>query len=68
MVTVEEIRKKNLPANLYNIYSRKLTTSDEAVKKIKSGDNLVIQPGCAVPHELIRAMVRRKDELENVTI
>ncbi len=68
MVTVEEIRKKNLPANLYNIYSRKLTTSDEAVKKIKSGDNLVVQPGCAVPHELIRAMVRRKDSLENVTI
>ncbi|MCW8805255.1 MAG: 4-hydroxybutyrate CoA-transferase [Ignavibacteriaceae bacterium] len=68
MVTVEEIRKKNLPANLYNIYSRKLTTSDEAVKKIKSGDNVVIQPGCAVPRELVRAMVRRKDELENVSI
>ena len=68
MLTVEEIKKKNLPANLYNIYSRKLTTADEAVKKIKSGDTLVIQPGCAVPHELIRAMVRRKDELENVTI
>jgi len=68
MLTVEEIRKKNLPANLYNIYSKKLTTSDEAVKKIKSGDNIVIQPGCAVPLELVRAMVRRKDELENVTI
>jgi acetyl-CoA hydrolase len=68
MVTVEEIRKKNLPANLYNIYSKKLTSSDEAVKRIKSGDNLVIQPGCAVPLELVRAMVRRKDELENVTI
>ncbi|HEY6436470.1 MAG TPA: 4-hydroxybutyrate CoA-transferase, partial [Ignavibacteriaceae bacterium] len=68
MVTVEEIRKKNLPANLYNIYSKKLTTAHEAVKEIKSGDNLVVQPGCAVPHELIRALVRRKDELENVTI
>jgi len=68
MLTVEEIRKKNLPANLYNIYSKKLTTSDEAVKQIKSGDNIVIQPGCAVPLELVRAMVRRKDELENVTI
>jgi acetyl-CoA hydrolase len=68
MLTVEEIRKKNLPANLYNIYSKKLTTSDEAVKKIKSGDNIVIQPGCAVPLELVRAMVRRKDELENVTV
>jgi 4-hydroxybutyrate CoA-transferase len=68
MLTVEEIRKKNLPANLYNIYSSKLTTADEAVKRIKSGDNVVIQPGCAVPLELVRAMVRRKDELENVTI
>lgn len=68
MITVEEIRKKNLPANLYNIYSRKLTTANEAVKMIKSGDNVVIQPGCAVPLELIRAMVKRKDELENVTI
>jgi len=68
MLTIEDIKKKNLPANLYNIYSRKLTTADEAVKKIKSGDNVVIQPGCAVPLELIRAMVRRKDELENVTV
>ena len=68
MLTVEEIRKKNLPANLYNIYSRKLTTADKAVKRIKSGDNIVIHPGCAVPLELVRAMVRRKDELENVTI
>lgn len=68
MLTIEEIKKKNLPANLYNIYSRKLTSADEAVKMIKSGDNVVIQPGCAVPLELIRAMVRRKDELENVTV
>jgi acetyl-CoA hydrolase len=68
MLTFEEIRKKKLPSNLYNIYSKKLTSSDEAVKKIKSGDNIVIQPGCAVPLELVRAMVRRKDELENVTI
>ena len=68
MLTREEIRKKNLPANLYNIYSRKLTTADEAVKNIKSGDNVVIQPGCAVPLELVRAMVRRKDELEDVNI
>lgn len=68
MLTVEEIRKKNLPANLYNTYSKKLTTADEAVKKIKSGDNIVIHPGCAVPLELVRAMVRRKEELENVTI
>ncbi|HLG31685.1 MAG TPA: acetyl-CoA hydrolase/transferase C-terminal domain-containing protein [Ignavibacteriaceae bacterium] len=68
MVTTEEIRIKNLPANLLSIYSKKLTTADEAVKRIKSGDNIVIQPGCAVPAELVRAMVKRKDELNDVTI
>ncbi len=68
MLMTEEIKKKNLPANLYRIYSRKLISADEAVKNIKSGDNIVIQPGCAVPLELVRAMVRRKDELENITI
>jgi acetyl-CoA hydrolase len=68
MLTTEETKKKNLPANLLSIYSKKLTSADEAVKQIKSGDNVVIQPGCAVPLELVRAMVRRKDELENITV
>ncbi|MGE5401029.1 MAG: acetyl-CoA hydrolase/transferase family protein [Ignavibacteriales bacterium] len=55
-------------ASWLNNYNSKLMTSDEAVKVIKSGDNIVVQPGCAVPMELVRAMVRRKDELENVNI
>jgi 4-hydroxybutyrate CoA-transferase len=49
-------------------YMSKVVSSDEAVKVIKSGNNVVIQPGCAIPLELVRAMVRRKDELENVNI
>jgi 4-hydroxybutyrate CoA-transferase len=49
-------------------YMSKVVSSDEAVKVIKSGNNVVIQPGCAIPLELVRAMVRRKDELENVDI
>jgi 4-hydroxybutyrate CoA-transferase len=49
-------------------YLSKVVSSDEAVKIINSGDNVVIQPGCAVPLELVRAMVRRKDELENINI
>jgi acetyl-CoA hydrolase len=68
MIEVDQLRQKNLPANILNIYNRKLTPVDEAVKQIKSGDNIVVQPGCAVPLELIRAMVKRKDELENVTL
>lgn len=68
MAEVDEVKQKNLPANILNIYNRKLTSADEAVKQIKSGDNVVVQPGCAVPPELVRAMVRRKNELENVTL
>ncbi|MBU0561935.1 MAG: 4-hydroxybutyrate CoA-transferase [Bacteroidetes bacterium] len=68
-MTTEEIKMAK-PKNAVWLekYNSKLVTSDEAVKCIKSGDNIVVQPGCAAPLELIRAMVRRKDELENVSI
>jgi len=69
MTSTEEITlKNNLSTNLLRTYTQKLVSSDEAVKHIKSGDNIVVQPGCAAPMELIRAMVRRKDELENITL
>jgi acetyl-CoA hydrolase len=68
MATVEDLKQKNIPANILNIYNKKLTSADDAVKQIKSGDNIVVQPGCAVPLELVRAMVKRKNELENVTL
>ena len=69
MTAAEEITfKSNIPTNLLRIYNQKLTTAEEAVKHIKSGDHIVVQPGCACPNELVRAMVKRKDELENVTL
>jgi acetyl-CoA hydrolase len=68
MTIVEDIKQRNIPANILNIYNKKLTTADEAAKQIKSGDNVVVQPGCAVPLQLVRAMVKRKNELENVTL
>ncbi len=69
MTTVEELTfKNNIPTNLLRIYNQKLTTAEEAVKHIKSGDSIVVQPGCACPNELVRAMVARKDELEDVTL
>ena len=69
MTTTEEIPVKNpIPTNLLRIYNQKLVSSDEAVKHIKSGDSVIVHPGCAVPSELVRAMVRRKDELKDVTI
>jgi 4-hydroxybutyrate CoA-transferase len=66
MEQVTEIRAKG--ASWLNKYNSKLISADDAVKAIKSGDKIVIQPGCAAPMELIRAMVRRKDELSDVLI
>ena len=51
-----------------NKYKEKLATADEAVNVINSGDSIVVQPGCAVPRELLRAMVKRKDELFGVKL
>lgn len=69
VMTVEDtkITRNNNPAWLIK-YNSKIVTADEAAKVIKSGDHVIIQPGCAAPMELIRAMVRRKDELEDVNI
>lgn len=69
MTTTEDIKyKKSIPANILKIYNSKVVTADEAVGIIKSGDNIVVQPGCAIPHELVRAMVKRKDDLSDITI
>ncbi len=49
-------------------YKSKVVSSDDALKVVKSGDKIVIQPGCAAPMELIRALVRKKDELMDVLL
>lgn len=68
-MTYEEtkITNNNNPAWLVK-YNSKIVKADESVKIINSGDKIVVQPGCAAPLELIRAMVKRKDELEDVQI
>lgn len=54
--------------NWLDTYKRKLTSAEEAVEKIKSGDRVYVHPGCAVPEVLVNAMVARKTELENVEV
>jgi 4-hydroxybutyrate CoA-transferase len=49
-------------------FRRKVTTADEAVKAIKSGDHVWVHAGCNNPEELIHAMTRRSGELENVEV
>ncbi len=51
-----------------DLYHSRQISADDAVKCIKSGDNVYIHPGCCTPEYLVDAMVKRKDELENVTV
>lgn len=68
MTTEETKVKKFENAPWVRRYNSKLFSARDAVKVIKSNDKVAIQPGCAAPLELIRAMVERKDELTNVNI
>lgn len=45
-----------------------ITSAEEAVKQIKSGDNVFIHSAAAVPQKLIHAMTDRHAELSNVSI
>ena len=44
-----------------DIYRERLTTADEAVKHIKSGDRVVIGHAAGEPTAVINAMVRNVD-------
>ncbi len=50
------------------IYESKVTTAEEAVKVIKSGDRIFLTGNCSVPKVLLKALVDRAEELENVEI
>jgi len=49
-------------------YKGRLTTAQEAVRKIKSGDRVVVGHATGSPEVLIRAMLDNKDAYENVEI
>ncbi len=49
-------------------YRNKLTTADEAVRAIRSGDRVVVGHAYGQPQHLVRAMTANKDAYENVEI
>jgi acyl-CoA hydrolase len=51
-----------------DLYRSKLTTAAAAVKVVKSGDSLYLHNGCAVPVDLVDALIRRAPELRHVTL
>ena len=54
--------------NVYELYQQKLTTADEAVKVVKSGDWVDYTWGSSYPVELDKALAARKDELTDVKV
>lgn len=50
------------------IYKSRLMTADDAVKKIRNGDTVVLSFGCGEPRGIQDAMLRRYSEYENVEI
>jgi acetyl-CoA hydrolase len=69
MATTQEVKLKNsIPFNILQNYKQKIVTADEAVKAIKSGDKVLAHSNCAFPNVLIEALVKRKDELNDVQI
>ncbi|WP_081410963.1 acetyl-CoA hydrolase/transferase family protein [Desulfotruncus alcoholivorax] len=50
------------------VYSKKLVTAEEAVKVIKSGDNIALPLGCGEPRALVTAMAKRHNELKGVKV
>lgn len=51
-----------------SLYRSRVTTAEDAVRDIGSGDRVWIHPGCNTPTRLINAMVARAPELENVEV
>ena len=51
-----------------SLYRSRVTTAENAVKEIASGDRVWVHPGCNTPTLLINAMVARAPELENVEV
>ncbi len=54
--------------NWMEIFRRRVTSAEEAVKGIRSGDRVWIHPGCCTPKRLVDAMVARAPELANVEV
>lgn len=49
-------------------YRGRVTSAEEAVRAIRSGDHVWIHAGCNNPEELVRAMVARAGELRDVEV
>ena len=49
-------------------YESRLVSLDEACTHVKSGDRVALGSACGTPEDLIDALLKRSDELENVEL
>ena len=49
-------------------YAGKLQSADEALRYLKSGMRVYIQPGCAEPEMLVESLIRRAPEVHDVEV
>ncbi len=49
-------------------YKKKLTSAEDAVSVVKSGDRVYLSGNAATPYNLMRALAARKDELRDVEL
>jgi acyl-CoA hydrolase len=54
--------------NWNELYRSKLTTANQALRVVKSGQRIYIHQGCAEPEELVAGLVRRAPDLWNVEV
>jgi acetyl-CoA hydrolase len=66
-MTIENTNAGGITSILNN-YKSKIVSAEEAVKCIKSYDKILIHSNCAFPANIVEALVKRKDELEQVEI
>jgi 4-hydroxybutyrate CoA-transferase len=66
-MTIENTHAGGITSILNN-YKSKIVSAEEAVKCIKSYDKILIHSNCAFPANIVEALVKRKDELEQVEI
>ena len=49
-------------------FHEKLTSAEQAVDLVRSGDRVYVHPGCAEPEVLVTALLKRAHQLSNVEI
>ncbi len=57
-----------MDTNARSIYEGRITTPDEAVRVVRSGQRILVGSGCAAPESLLEALVKRAPELSDVEL